>query len=107
MEGNVIRSCSYLPVVRPRSRAAQRHAGPAVTAPEAAINSRSQLRLCFSLVFRSIVPSFHLTRYFSSHASVPFRKYLRTVVPKTGERQFGACPGLPYKFLGNAARADV
>src|ERR1700693_69637 len=70
-----------------RSRAAQRHTGAALTAPEAAINFRSQLRLCFAAVRRSIAPSFHFTRYFPPYASVPFHKYLGTVGPHNWEWQ--------------------
>src|ERR1700736_1571899 len=70
-----------------RSRAAQRHTGAALTTPEAAINFRSQLRLCSRPAYRSIVPWFHLARYFPRHAFVPFHKYLGTVAPYTRERQ--------------------
>ena len=45
--------------------------------------SRDQLpitvRFCLPYACGSIVPSFHLTRYFPRHAFVPFHKYLRTV----------------------------
>src|ERR1700730_7366542 len=70
-----------------RSRAASRHTGAALTAPEVAINFRSQLRLCSLLAYRSIVPPVHLTRYFPRHASVPFHRYLGTVALRTRERQ--------------------
>src|ERR1700722_20024262 len=70
-----------------RSRAAQRHTGAAVTAPEAAINFRSQLRLCLAAVRRSIVRSFHFIRYFPPYASVPFHRYLGTVGPHDREWQ--------------------
>src|SRR4030088_3001923 len=70
-----------------RSRAASRHTGAALTAPEVAINFRSQLRLCSPPAYRSIVPPVHLTRYFPRHASVPFHRYLGTVALPTRERR--------------------
>jgi hypothetical protein len=71
--------------------------------------SRDQLpitvRFCFSPACRSIVPSFHLTRYFPRHASVPYNKYLRTValhIPKwqSPDRRFARL--YPSNFLLNA-----
>src|SRR5580693_10746486 len=82
-----------------RSRAAHRHTGAELTAPEAAINFRSQLQLCFPPAWRSIAPSFHLTRYFPIHTPVPFHQYLCTVGQHTREMSITGWSVGPIKFL--------
>ena len=80
---------SVLPAVLLRSRAAVRQTGAVSTTPQAATNSRSQLRLCSRHLCRSIARSFHRPRYFPRHASVLFCRYLRTLA---GERELQRSP---------------